>query len=359
MTGLVATSEGAFGLSIAWSLVVAAILIVVNGFFVAFEFAMVAAKRSAFEAGAEQGRRIPKAAIESMSDLSLQLAGAQFGITLVTLALGYVGEPVLAGLFESVFEDSVSSEVNRILSFVLALTIVSFLHLVVGEMVPKNIAIAAAVPTVRWLVLPSRAYLKVFGPVVRLLNLLANAGCRLVGVEPRDELEASASLSELSAILSTSSKGGGIEAESAGRLQGALDFAERSIAEIATPLSSMATIRMGTTAVAAERIVATSGQHRLPIISPALGESRIVGYLHAKDLLDIPAEERTAPLPSSIHRPMAIIAADRSLVEALEALKLRRRHMALVIGDGVPVGVATVEQIIEGLLADPRPTVVA
>lgn len=347
-------SGGPAGLSVGWSLFFAAILILLNGFFVAFEFATLAAKRSAFEAGAELGRRIPKAAIAAISDLSMQLAAAQFGITMATLGLGYVGEPVLAGLLEGLLDQALSEDITRVVSFVVALGIVSFLHLVIGEMVPKNIAIAAPEPTVRWLVLPARAYLTLFRPVVRSLNFLANAGVRMLGVEPRNELAESHSTAELATIVKVSSQGGGIEAESADLLRGALAFAERPVGEIANPLSEMATIRMGTTPAQAESVIVNSGQTRIPIVSPALGEARIVGYLHVKDLLDIPAEARTSPLPSSIHRPMAVVRGDRSLVQTLRTLRQMRRQMAVVVNDDGPVGVVSVEEVIEALIAPDR-----
>ena len=347
-------SEGAGGLSVGWSLVAAALLVLVNGLFVAFEFALIASKRSVFESAVEQGGRVAKSALASISDLSMQLAGAQLGITMATLALGYVGEPALAVMVEGVFGESFSDEVTRIQAFVVGLTIVSFLHLVIGEMVPKNIAIAAPEETVRWLVLPYRAYLWLFRPVVRFLNVLANAGCRLVGVEPRDELRSSHSAAELAAIVSLSSQEGGIEADSAELLQGALDFAQRPVGAIASSLSDTATLRMGATAAQAEQVVVSSGQTRIPIVSPAMGEERIVGYLHAKDLLKIPASSRTAPIPSDLHRPMALVQADRSLVQTLRTLKQLGRQMAVVVSKDGPLGVVSVEEVIEALVAPVR-----
>lgn len=346
-SSILASGEAA-GLSTGWSLTAAAFLIILNGFFVAYEFAMIAAKKSAFEAAAEEGRRISKAAVDAMSDLSMQLAGAQLGITMATLGLGYVGEPVLAGIFEDLLGQQLSEEVTTIASFVIALFIVSFLHLVVGEMVPKNIAIAAPEPTIRWLVLPAKLYVGLFRPVILLLNTLANAGCRLVGVEPRDELTSSHSAAELASIFHLSSEGGGIESDSADRLRGALDFAKRTVGEVSRPLEETPTIRRGDTFAVAEQTVAEHGVTRLPVRSITRGATRIIGYVHAKDLL-VSSADRTQPVPDSLRRDMVVVRPDQTLVQVLRMLKQQRLQMALVAEASGPVSVISVEEIIEAL----------
>ncbi len=345
-------SGNSSGLSTGWSLTVAIILIILNGLFVAYEFAMIAAKRSAFEAAADEGRRVSRAAVDAMSDLSMQLAGAQLGITIATLGLGYVGEPVLAGVLEGWLDQQLSESALRVVSFVVALFVVSFLHLVVGEMVPKNIAIARPEPTVRWLVLPAKAYVGLFRPIILLLNTLANLGCRLVGVEPRDELSSSHSSAELSSIFYMSSMGGGIGSDSADRLRGALDFAERTVGDAARPLSETATIPRGATFAAAERAIVLHGVTRLPVRSVTRGVTRIVGYVHAKDLLVADADRHT-PMPDALRRDMVVVEPSTTLVQVLRMLKQQRLQMALVTERDGPVGVISVEEIIEALTVEP------
>ncbi|MFT7601947.1 MAG: CBS domain containing-hemolysin-like protein, partial [Acidimicrobiales bacterium] len=196
-------SEALTGSTLTFSLLASLGLILVNGAFVAYEFALITANRSVFEAKAEAGGRIARAAVASQSDLSMQLAGAQVGITAASLVLGDVGEPAVASIIESIIGTSLSEDVTRVMGFVVALSIVAFLHLVIGEMVPKNIAIAAPVVAVTWLVLPYRAYLAIVRPFVLLLSWLARLGCQLVGVEPRDELVSNHTAAELSAIVSS------------------------------------------------------------------------------------------------------------------------------------------------------------
>jgi len=336
-----------------WSLTAAAILILANGFFVAYEFALIVAKRSDFEAAAAAGNASAKAALHGFQDLSAQLAGAQLGITMASLGLGYVGEPVLGHLFEEWFEVVLSHEVARVLGFGLALFVVSFLHLVIGEMVPKNIAISAPTTTMRWLVLPYKAYLAPFRPVIAFVNWLANAGVRLFGIEPRDELVASHSVAELASIVSASHHHGAIEADDAGILQGALAFAERPVIEVARPISDVVTLRHGSSVSQAERIVRKTGERRLLVEAPSLGSNRFVGYRHVKDLLQVANSQRITPMAGDGIRQLAQVSADLSLVEVLHTMRRLKRQLALVVRDGEPVALISVEEVVRALIPEP------
>ncbi len=344
-------AAGLSGPALWWSLAVGVVLLVLNAIYVAYEFALLAAKRSAFEAGAENGERIATASLDSLSDLSNHLAGSQLGITMATLGLGNIGEPAVASLFERAFGDTFSPAVTGTVSFVCAISITVFLHLVLAEMVPKNIAIARPEQTVRWLVLPYRVYLAIFRPFVRFLNALGNAGCRAVGIEPRDEITASHSTAELASIVRLASEEGGIETDSAELLQGALAFAERPVGEVARPIESLATIRFGATAAVAERVVTESGETRVPIVSGTGGDGEIslVGYLHVMELLKIPAADRHRPIPASMTRQMAVVRADRPLIEVLRIMRLLRRQLAVVASDDGPQGLISVEEVVEAL----------
>jgi len=144
---------------------------------------------------------------------------------------------------------------------------------------------------------------------------------------------------------------GSIEGDSAELLHGALDFAQRPVCDVASGLEDIATIRFGATTAQAERVIRTSGQTRLPVLSSALGEQRLVGYLHAKDLLAIDQAERFTPIPSALYRPMVLVRSDRSLIEVLRTMRGLRRQLAVVIDDEGPVAVVSVEQIIRALVA--------
>ncbi len=337
-------NELAIGLALAASVG----LIVLNGFYVAYEFAVLAAKRSSFE---EDGRnsRIDALARESLSDVSMQLAGAQLGITIASLALGRISEPALEVLIELALGESVDADTARYIGIGVSLGVFTVLHLIFGEMVPKNIALAAPDATLRWLVLPYRLYLWAFSPVVRLLNGVANVCSRIVGIQPRDELQSVHTASELAAIVAHSSAGGAIKADDAEILQGVLDFAERPVGEVATPLSAHPSVNLGATAGQLERAVASGGTGRVLVLDPRQ-LSRPIGYLHARDLLEMPPERRGAPVPAELVRNMALVQADWSLVDVLIQLRRLRRPLALVQTESGPIGVISQEQVVRALV---------
>ncbi len=354
---LLATEEAVSGGRVAWMFTAAVVLIALNAFYVAYEFAILAARRSTFESPRFANTRSGKAVLASMSDLSMQLAGAQLGITMASLALGYVAEPAFEVVIEAILGTTFSPEVTRAIGIAISLSIVVFLHLVVGEMAPKNIALAAPDATMRWLALPYRAYLAVFRPFIVMLNAMANAGVRLVGVEPRDELVSVHTVSELQAIISVSGQKGMIEADDAQLLTGALEFAQRPVAEIATAPADWQTLPLGATVAQAERVVASSRQERVPIVRPGRtsgASATFIGYVHARDLLGLDDARRSSPIPTDLVRAMLIIPDDLPLAEVLRRLERAGRQLALVeSAGGEPVGIVSVEGVVRALLLAP------
>lgn len=319
-------------------------LIILNGFYVAYEFAVLAAKRSSFE----DDRASSIAARASLSDVSMQLAGAQLGITIASLALGRISEPALEGIIEVVLGETVSPEMARAIGITVSLSVFTFLHLVFGEMVPKNIALAAPDATLRWLVVPYRLYLFLFRPIVQLLNGVANLCSRAVGIQPRDELKSVHTASELAAIVAHSTEGGAIDADDAEMLQGVLEFARRPVREIATPLPDHPSVNLGATVGQMERAV-SAGYGRILVVDPGRA-SAPVGYVHARDLLEFDADGRGAPLPSRYVRNMAVVQADRSLVDVLIQLRGLKRHLAVVSSVDGPIGIVSQEQVVRAII---------
>jgi len=331
------------------------LLLLANAFFVAVEFALIASRRTKLEALAEQGSARARLAIGSMRQLNVQLAGAQLGITMASLALGYVAEPTVAGFLE----DTVSRVVDvpeRLLNtggFVVALIIVAFLHMVVGEMVPKNIAIASPERTLMALALPNRAYVTVLGPLLRVLNAISNAGVRLLGVEPRDELATAASAEELAAMLGASRDEGLIEEMAHRLLTGALDLGDRAVTTVMVPREGVVWLPRAATPAEAEALVVASGHTRLLVAGEGLDD--VLGFLHAKDLLLVPGAARNRPLPLGRVRRMLLVRGDSSLDDALLAMQQARLHVALVVdAAGRTLGIATLEDVIEALVGDIR-----
>lgn len=343
-------AEGMSGSTVAGSLVAAAVLLAANGFFVAYEFAVIAARRSALEGRAAEGDRRARAALAAMSDLSVQLAGAQLGITMASLALGYVAEPAAAALLEPLFGRALPAEAAAVAGFGVALAIVVFLHLVIGEMVPKNIAISSPQASLLGLVRPYAAYLFVFRPVVHGLNAVANAGCRLVGVEPRQGLTSVHTTEEIAAIVAQSHQEGVLAGDRAELLSGALQFARIPASSAVVPLDQVVAVRRGATVAQLARVVAASGHSRVPVF--AADRRRYLGYVHGKDLLELDDRHWGAPVPLDLIRPMPVIRADRPLVDVLRLMRRRRVHLAVVAADAEPIGIISLEDVIEELVGE-------
>lgn len=345
-------SEEIDTLAVTLALLASVGLIVLNGFYVAYEFAVLAAKRSSFEDD-PRNRRSSAAASASLSDVSMQLAGAQLGITIASLALGRIGEPALEGIIEPLLGESVSADVAQFISISTALIVFTSLHLIFGEMVPKNIALAAPDATLRWLVIPYQLYLFLFRPVVRLLNGIANFASLAVGIQPRDELKSVHTAAELAVIVAQATEDGAIDADDAEMLRGALDFAQRPVSEIATPLPDHPSVYLGATVENLERAVASTGQGRILVLD--LGRAAApVGYIHVRDLLHIDPERRSEPMPSSYVRNMAVVGAEQPLVEVLLQLRSLKRYIAVVQDDSGPVGVVSQEQVVRAIIQPPE-----
>jgi CBS domain containing-hemolysin-like protein len=343
-------AEVAARIPVGWALVAGVALLGANAFFVGYEFAVIAARQSAIEGHASHGDRRARAALQSMSELSVQLAGAQLGITMASLGLGYVAEPALAALLDPLFGAALPGEVARVAGFVVALGFVVFLHLVLGEMVPKNVAISSPQTVLLWLVLPYRAYLLVFRPIVRGLNALANAGCRLVGVRPRDAMGQIHSTEEIAAIVSQSHQEGVLPQDEAELLSGALHFARIPARDAVVRLSDVVSVRRGATVAQVARLVASRGHSRIPVL--AGDRRRFLGYVHAKDLLELDATRWSAPVPLELIRPMPVVRADRPLVDVLRLMRRSRVHLAVVVADADPIGIISLEDVIEELVGE-------
>jgi CBS domain containing-hemolysin-like protein len=274
---------------------------------------------------------------------------------MASLLLGYVAEPTVSRLIEDALGGLVDlpESVVRTIGFVVALTLVSFLHMVVGEMVPKNVALADPERTLLALALPNRAYVTVFGPLLRLLNRVTNAGVRLLGIEPRDELATAASADELALMLAASRDEGLIEEVAHQLLTGALDLTDRTIRSVMVPRERVEWLPRTATPADAEALVLSSGHTRLLVAGDGLGD--VLGFVHAKDLLTLSGAARHRPLPLGRVRRMLVIDAGTSLDDALLAMQQARIHVALVAdASGSTLGLATLEDVIEALVGDIR-----
>ena len=335
------------------ALVAAVLLLGANAFFVAVEFALVAARATRLESAAAEGDRRSRLALTAVRDLQTQLAGAQLGITMASLVLGYVAEPALAHLIEPVIElvVEVPSGVLHTISFTVALFVVTTLHVVVGEMVPKNIAIAGPESSARLLAPAMKVYMAVFKPVIWSLNVVSTGIVRLMGMKPVDEINTALTINEFRTLLAGARSEGVIEAGEHELLSGALEFRVHSAGSLMVPADRLVSVPRTASVAQVEAVVASSGHTRVPV----WGSDRddVLGFVHAKDLLRMPPEARDDPVPLELLRRMRVVSPDRAGRDLLFEMRRLRVHMALVRNDaGRMLGVVTLEDVLEALVGD-------
>ncbi|MDQ4144111.1 MAG: hemolysin family protein [Actinomycetota bacterium] len=338
-----------------WYLLIAAALLIANGFFVGVEFALIAARRSKIEQLAEEGNRRATSAYKSIRELTLTLAGAQLGITMCSLGLGYVAEPAVAKLIESGIHGigELPSTALHTISFVIALTIVTFFHMVFGEMAPKNVVIAEPEKSVLWLALPFRAYMVVFRPIIIALNWIATVTIKTMGIEPQDEQATGRTAEELAAIIEQSAEGGMIREVERRLLAGAAAFGERDATAAMIPRTEVVAIRETATPADIEGLAIASGHSRFPVYGQNLDQ--IYGFFHAKDLLKIPDEGRDRPIPRRLIRPMLVVPESLNLHPLLIEMRRERKHFAVVVDEhGGTAGIVTLEDLLEELVGEIR-----
>ncbi|MFC8347003.1 hemolysin family protein [Streptomyces sp. NPDC057280] len=320
--------------------------LVVNAFFVGAEFALISVRRSQIEPYAEDGDRRAKSVLWGLRHVSALLAAAQLGITLCTLVLGVVAEPAIAHLLEPVFHAlGVPKGAGHAVSFVIALTAATYLHMLLGEMVPKNIALAEPVRSALMLGPPLVALARGLRPVIFAVNAFANALLRLLRIETKDEVTATFSDAELARLVKDSDEAGLIDDRTRERLHDALELGRRPVGDVVLPLERVVYARVGVTPEELERLSAESGFSRFPVVDET---RRIVGYLHVKDALD--ASPRDVPFRVREMRPIARVRESTPLDDVLTAMRRSRTHLAAAVGDdGRLAGLVTMEDVLRRL----------
>ncbi|WP_371679826.1 hemolysin family protein [Streptomyces sp. NBC_01276] len=327
--------------------------LVVNAVFVGAEFALISVRRSQIEPYAEQGDRRARAVLWGLEHVSAVMAAAQLGITLCTLVLGVVAEPAIAHLLTPLFDlVGVPSGLTHVISFVIALTLATYLHMLFGEMLPKNVALSEPVRTALVLGPPLVTVTRALKPVIFAINTFANALLRLLRVEVKDEVAATFSDDELARIVKDSSAAGLIDDRASERLYDALELGRRPVTDVVLPVDRVVTARLGITADGLELLSAESGYSRFPVVDE---QRRILGYLHVKDALDV--VERDDPFPESELRSIAQVRAETPLDDVLTAMRRSRTHLAAVLGaDGAMTGLVTMEDVLRELFGRPAST---
>lgn len=338
-------------LEVSFAIALAALL--GNAFFVGAEFGLVAARRSSIELRALNGSRAARITLDAMEHVSLMLAGAQLGITLCSLILGAVGEPLFAHLLEGPFHAlGMPDPLLHPVSFVLALTTMVYLHVVIGEMVPKNLALASPDKAALTLTPVLALIVRVSRPIVFCLNAVANACLRLVGIKPQREVASTFTRDEVAGFVKESRREGLLSEDEEHLLAGALEFDERTVQAVLLPQDKLVTVSPQTTPAEAEKLAGKTGYSRLPVRN---GRGILVGYVHLKDILNIPENKHLEAIPGRVIRPLAEVKERSSLRATLTTMQRTNSHLAQVVGRGRRVlGVVALEDVLEELVGEIR-----
>ncbi|GAA3815216.1 hemolysin family protein [Cellulomonas soli] len=332
------------------ALLLAVVLLAANAFFVGAEFAIISARRSSIEPLAAAGDRRARTVLWAMEHVSLMLAAAQLGVTVCSTSLGVVAEPAIAHLISDPLHAlGVSEDLAHPIAFVVALAVVVYLHVVLGEMVPKNLAVAGPDRAVLLFGPPLVWVARAVRPVISGLNWIANHALRAAGVEPKDEVSSAFTAQEVHSIVERSQAEGLLE-DRQGLLTGAIEFSDRTAADVMVAVGDLVPAPAGVTPAELERLVARTGYSRFPVRDDGV----FSGYLHLKDVLYADDESRDQPVPVWRVRSLAVVAPQDEVEDALAAMQRSGSHLARVDVDGETVGVVFLEDILEELVGEVR-----
>ena len=333
------------------------VFLLVNAYFVAAEFAVTSSRRSQLEPLANDGVRGAKQAMYALEHVSLMLAISQLGITVMSTSLGAIAEPAIAHLiYRPLSAFGLGMDVAHGIAFVVALLIVLFLHVVFGEMVPKNLSIAKSTVTLLALAPSLVAIGRVLRPVVVLMDNTANWFIRHFGFEPRSEIAATFTVQEVANIVEVSREEGKLSDE-LGLLAGTLEFAETTVDALMIPLDELATIALPANPDSVESMVAKTGFSRFPVTEGRGDDRQIVGYVHLKDVLYAQTpEERGEPLPPWRVRSLEYIPSNLGAEDALRQMQATSSHVVGVVSEaeGMLVGALFMEDLWEELVGQVR-----
>ncbi len=326
------------------------VLLAVNAFFVGAEFAVISARRSQIEPRADEGSKAAKTTLWAMEHATLMLATSQLGITVCSLVILNVSEPAIHHLLEYPLAlTPIPPEAIGVIAFIIALLLVTFLHVVLGEMVPKNISFS--VPTKAALILaPPLVFVsKVVRPVIWALNGIANGILRLFKVEPKDEATSAYTLDEVATIVQQSTREG-LLADGSGTLTNAFEFTSKTVADVEVPIQDIVHLPESASPADIQRTVSAHGYSRY-ILTVA---DEPVGYLHLKDVTDLSTPEAfDQPVPRKRIRRLASAYRSSDLEDALATMRRTGSHIARVFdAEGNTTGMLFLEDILEELVGE-------
>ncbi|MFI5028721.1 MAG: hemolysin family protein [Solirubrobacterales bacterium] len=331
-------------------LVLLLLLVAVNGFFVAAEFALVRSRRGKLEQLASEGETGAEAVVEQLDKIDESLSACQVGITMASIGIGFLGEPSLAKLLEPIF-GGLSNGAAVGLSVALAFTIVTAVHISIGEQVPKMLAISNAERIARRVARPLNLFRALTGPVVLGLSAVSNAIVRLFGVNPKD-LEEHHTAEDLKQIIDSSRLGGSLDPGEAGMLGGVFHLHEQEAREVMTPIPAVVTVDCSESVETALRRCVSSGHTRLVAIEDE-NPDRVKGIVHNNSLARLYMSDGPEARIEPVVRDALIVPETRPLDDLLHDLQVQRSSLSVVVDEyGRTVGIVTVEDILEEVVGE-------
>ena len=328
------------------------VLVLLNGFFVAAEFALMRVRRSRIEEEADEGVKGVKLVATQLEDLSRYLAACQLGITLTSLGIGFLGEPAVASIFENLLGESVPHGVSLAVSLAIAYLITTSLHITIGEQVPKIYAINKAEPVARRIARPLQLFTTAFSPFIHLLNAVSNGILRLIGISKTGEFDEGGSPEELKVLIAQSLTGGKLDPGEAGMLTGVFHLHEQQARQVMTPAPAVVTVDVSENVETALRRCVSSGHTRL-VVTEDENHDRVKGIVHANALAQLLLSEGPEGSFEGLVREAPIVPETKPLDDLLADLQRERSSLAVVIDEyGRTAGIVTVEDIIEEVVGE-------
>jgi CBS domain containing-hemolysin-like protein len=337
---------------IALLLLAVLVLVLLNAFFVAAEFALVRSRKAHLQTDADEGKKGAATAVAMMDELSRYLSAAQVGITLTSLGLGFLGEPAIGRLLEGLFGDGVPHWVSTSVSVTLAYLITTAIHITFGEQVPKIYAIQHAEGVARRVARPLLVFSKVFNPFIGILNGASNAVLRMIGVRTSGQLDEGESPEELRVLIQESVTGGKLDPGEAGMLTGVFHLHEQQARQVMTPAPAVITVDTSEDVETALRRCVSSGHTRL-VVTEDDNRDRVKGIVHTNALAQLLLVEGPKASLDGLVREVPIVPETKPLDDLLADLQRQRSSLAVVIDEyGRTAGIVTVEDIIEEVVGE-------
>ncbi|WP_410055561.1 hemolysin family protein [Paenibacillus sp. 3LSP] len=335
-----------------WNLLIVLILVFLNGFFVAAEFSLVKVRQSRLTQLAREGNRRANYALKVNKRLDTYLSATQLGITLASLGLGWVGEPAVSELLIEPLMHKMGATDPTLISTVsvaVGFAIITFLHIVMGELAPKSLAIQKSEATSLWLSWPLLMFYRIFLPVIWLLNTAANGALRLIGIEPASESEAAHSEEEIRILMDQSAKSGVIDKDEMKLVDNIFDFSDMLAREVMLPRTDMDCLYTNLSWEDNMKIVANTKHSRYPVAVE--DKDQIIGFVHITDLL-LPDSEKPLRLEEMV-RPILNVPESMEISQVLRLMQKKHSQVTLVVDEyGGTAGLLTAEEILEEIVGD-------